>query len=734
MAQYNVTAPDGSKYQITAPDDATNDQVQAYVQANYQHPAVASGQGLTHTPVAGLSTPAANDPGAPTVQTGSSVQNGIPTASYSPAANTDAPIPGTPAASAQRLPGILGDINDIGNNLGDAFVHNLAKPVIGIGQDAAHWVGGLSSAGAQNAAPGSAGSNINAYVQGKVGDIDKAIAGNEKSYQAAVPNNAASYTGAALGQVLPFLTGAGEANAAAEAPAVASKLGVGGNILKGALTGSLVGASQPVTSPIGAGQPTLSNLVTGGKQAPTFAQQKLEQTGLGAATGGVLAGAGQIASGVGNLARYITNPQSIAGDNISRLVGSDPATLAKLDAASSDVPGVMPTTAQVAPSPSAVGAEKALGNVPGMKEQLAQRQADNNTARLNVLQNMAGIDASGTNDATLQAARDVRTAATKPFVDANLQPGQNPIDPTPIMNSLTALQNGTLRPIVKNGAGDLISSLKGAMNPDGTVDAGLLDDLRRNANDYLVAHSPNGVVPSEAQATLGPVKKQITQLLADNVPGHADYLANYAKLSQPISDMQAASSALAPSDAGSLNTVGQQNLTLAQVSRALKNDDNADYGLSPTARSKLEGIQNSLQQESISNSMRSPGSDTSYNINAQGALAKNLLGPNLGGPTTAGRAGAATVGALIGEHFGGPGGAAAGAAAGAFVNKAANVVNQRIMNRYANGLLNPADAATLIRTYLKGNSGQASKLLAQYPQWNALLSGGAAQQLQKANP
>jgi hypothetical protein len=36
MAKYRITAPDGNSYEITAPDDATQDQVLAYAQANYQ--------------------------------------------------------------------------------------------------------------------------------------------------------------------------------------------------------------------------------------------------------------------------------------------------------------------------------------------------------------------------------------------------------------------------------------------------------------------------------------------------------------------------------------------------------------------------------------------------------------------------------------------------------------------------------------------------------------------------
>lgn len=48
QVRYNVTAPDGRVYRVTAPEGATQDQVLAYAQANYQHPAVQSGQPLQH--------------------------------------------------------------------------------------------------------------------------------------------------------------------------------------------------------------------------------------------------------------------------------------------------------------------------------------------------------------------------------------------------------------------------------------------------------------------------------------------------------------------------------------------------------------------------------------------------------------------------------------------------------------------------------------------------------------
>ena len=121
-----------------------------------------------------------------------------------------------------------------------------------------------------------------------------------------------------------------------------------------------------------------------------------------------------------------------------------------------------------------------------------------------------------------------------------------------------------------------------------------------------------------------------------------------------------------------------------------------------------------------------PGSDTAYNAQAQGSLASSLLGPTLGGPTGKTRGLAALLGAGIGAHLGGPTVAGIGAGIGAFMNKAADVVNKRIMDRYAAGLINPQEAATQIRAYLKANQKQAPKLLANYPQWRLLMSENAA--------
>jgi hypothetical protein len=64
MPVYKITAPDGNTYNVTAPEGATQDQVLAYAQANYQHPAVEAGQShaADQLPTATVQAPAQYDP------------------------------------------------------------------------------------------------------------------------------------------------------------------------------------------------------------------------------------------------------------------------------------------------------------------------------------------------------------------------------------------------------------------------------------------------------------------------------------------------------------------------------------------------------------------------------------------------------------------------------------------------------------------------------------------------
>lgn len=612
----------------------------------------------------------------------------------------------------------------LGQRAGDALIqfsdaekHHLGNAVTGIAQLVGHGI--TSAANALLPADSEARSMINATNR----NADQAIAQREASYQANVPNTPAAYAGATAGEVAPWLL---------EAPA--KGLQTAGNVVSrllpeslpflrklvsGATQGGVVAATQPVTS---GPSSDFSSLVSGG---PSFAQQKAEQVGVGALTGGAIPVATNVIGNIGSLARHALSPYSVAAQNIAEKLGMTPEVLAKLDAAASDVPGVRLTSAQAAPSPTAVGAEKAAGNTPSFRAALTERQNANNAARVQAVQDLAGDDASY---AAAQAARSNAPLSNGQTV-AQFQQAlpDATVDPSSVLATIAKLRNSGLgaRPTISSALDQIEAAITKRQGEDGKISADVLDSIRQNANDFLV--SPSGKqATAQEKAGVTPIKNQIIEALDGAVPGYRDYLATFADKSVPLNTMDAARAILDRADNRPLNSAGAAPLSLADINRGLANIERGRYGVSPQAQSTLEAIQDSLKREGMSGSIRVPGSDTAYNINAGQGLPSTILGPNLGGPTTKARGGAAAIGALIGQHFGGLPGASVGAGLGAFINKAADVVNNRIMEQYSKGLLNPSDAAEMIRAYLRGNPAQASKLLSQYPQWNALLSSQSA--------
>jgi len=615
----------------------------------------------------------------------------------------------------------------LGQRAGDAVIdfanaekHHLGNMATGIGQLVGHGI--TSAANAILPADSSLRQQINATNT----NADQAIAQREQNYQANVPNSPAAYAGATAGEIAPWLL---------EAPAkgvqtignIASKIvpeafPVLRRIVSGVAQGGAVAATQPVTS--GPQGSQLASLVSGQPTAPSFATQKSEQVGLGGLVGGVVPAVGNVVGNIYQLGRHIFNPTSVAAQNIAEKLGSSPQVLQQLDTAQSGVPGVQMTSAQAAPSAGAVGAEKAMGNTAAFKEQLTQRQTQNNQARIDAIQQLAG------DDATYAAAKAARDNAPLPNGQTISQyqkslPSKT-VDPSAILKTIDSIKNSGLgaRPTISKALDDIKSAISSRVDANGQLPADILDSIRQNTNDFLV--SPTGKQASaQEKAGVQPIKAKIIDTLDSASPGYRDYLAAFADKSTPLNTMDAARSILDRADNHPLNSAGASPLSLNDINRGLAQIEKGRYGVSPQAQQTLDAIQESLKREGISNSIRSPGSDTTYNINAQGALPSAILGPNLGGATGKTRLGGAALGSLIGQHFGGLEGAAAGAGLGAFINKGADFVNGRIMEQYAKGLLNPQDAATMIRAYLAGNQSQATKLLAKYPQWNALLSSQA---------
>lgn len=160
----------------------------------------------------------------------------------------------------------------------------------------------------------------------------------------------------------------------------------------------------------------MAGLVTGKQPAPSYAEQKAGQIGIGSVTGGAIPAVAGLYSGLKGVVQHALGSQSVVDANIARLYGTDPATLAKLQGAQQFVPGEVPTAAQAIASPEAVQAERMLRNNPSSAPAFVANDAANNQARTAVVNNVAG------DDAAMQAAKDARKANAAPFVDNYLTP------------------------------------------------------------------------------------------------------------------------------------------------------------------------------------------------------------------------------------------------------------------------------------------------------------------------
>jgi hypothetical protein len=676
-------------------------------------------------------------------------------------AQQPASLPTVTVHAPARLPGILGDINDFGEDLGGAFVHHLGNIPVGLAQMGAHGLNQLVQEGSSTAPDGSIGRRIADYVASKTGAVDSAVASRESGYQENVPTNVASLTGATIGEVLPWLTGIGEARAAGLMPTASTALG-----RLGVLAGE--GAAQALPQP-----------VTGGG---SYAGQKAAQVGIAAAAAPVAyaagAGVGKTVSALRGVADHAVNPQAVADANIARLYGSDTQTIAALQSAPSYVPGEVPSAAQVLRTPEALQAERYLRTNAGSAPAFLNADNANNAARQSVVSRLAG------NDATMQAAQQARRDAVQPYIDQSLtdsrpvvrwanaaQPfdaqlskpmirnddyrtiaaaqklvgkvksgdiqeddalqalkemgdsvsqkyaplfqraqdaiNKNMVDPTGVRNIVATIRNGPLGvdPQRRANLDAILSSIDGAKNINGQVGTDLLDSVRQNVAKAL------GKGSSQDAIAYGPAKDAITKAIERVSPGYSDYLAAYAKSSEPINTMQSVGKLADPNAPGSLNSAGDPQLAISRLRQVLRGDDMARYPMSDAARSDLDNVRQSLLRRSISDNKVGPsGSNTAADLQAQGGLANLVFGSNLsnkGGPLS--RLIGGGIGGVLGSHFG-PAGTAAGLSLGGGLADIVGAANGRVASRVGETAADSQKTAQAIQRHLQKSKKSQSKL------------------------
>lgn len=643
-------------------------------------------------------------------------------------------------AAAFASPAKSRSIGQQANDALVAFNQHLLKPFHGAAQ--------LIENAAAKGASWLPDNPVSRYINDVAQSDNRGAQEGERQYQAQIPDSPGAYVGATVGEIAPFLVGgaatklqnAGDyvgGKIAGALPAWASKAApVIAKIGSGAVQGAVVGAAQPVTN---AGGPGINDLISG-HDSPGYWDQKARDVAGGAAVGGAVPAATSVIGagwqGVKNIVRPIAAPRSLVAPALKGLAPEG------IPAATELVPGSRPTLAQVLANPDAVGAEKVMRNNPQYKPLFEALDNSNNDARIAAVERVAQ-----TPDALAKALQD-RTDTTAPMIDKllNNPKTSQPIKASSVLSAVDQLENSSFStdPVIKKTLGavrkqieeastktDLSaytytpSQLASIKQDQAYIRPDLLDGIRQNLRNIIRDNSSTGAVSSKQEAGLAPLADRITSEIESVNPGYRDYLATYAKKSQPINTMETARSLL--DNVGGLNRAanssGAPAVTLtrysSELAKALKN---SPYGIEPDAQKTLEAVQADLQRASISNSLRSAGSDTVYNIQAPGWLAKNIYGEGFSGTPSAAKLAGALGGGITGALTGGPFGAGTGAMAGAAaMSKLSGLGQSRVNDLYARALSDPEFAAELAQTAAKVKPGATSSILLKSPQLAALL-------------
>lgn len=610
--------------------------------------------------------------------------------------------------------------------IGD-FIPGFAALKEGVGQGVINYaLGGVKGkldqvAGASQLLLHGVNAATNGSLDGITKRYDTFLSDKEKQYQDATPGSIAAGVGRGIGNLtMPI-------------PAIGGAAIRGAGLVNGLKT---VGAASATGGLIGAAQPVYST------PDSTYAQTKGMQIGGGALVGGMLSSAGSVAGAAYNTIRPIVSPSSTVGNQIynglsavsakggstelepsvNALMGSSNAAdvVARIRASKQFVPGSLPTTAQVAGVPELVMAEKTLKNNPNYRGPFEDRSIANNSARMAVLRDVASTPEA------LQAAQKARGEATKPLYDAAYQQTHS-IDERmqSILNRpsaqsaisrgqrLAAEEETTALPIAGTAAiperQQASSVLDANGNPftttipavpatAGSIDGKTLQYLKMGVQDLQTEGKRQGMGAHESNA-LTATEGDLHNWIIKNSPDYANADAQYAATSVPVNTMEAGQQLHNVLTEGrALNAAGDVAPTLdryrSQYAAALKN---SPYGIDPTAKVALDSLQNDLQRETISNSIRSAGSDTYFNAQAPNWLSGKLFGANLDGKSPA----AMAVGGLLAGH-GTLGMATAGGVMGA--QKLGQFVGNRVNTRFQKAMLNPDDFAQLLQEAITRNA------------------------------
>jgi hypothetical protein len=244
-------------------------------------------------------------------------------------------------------------------------------------------------------------------------------------------------------------------------------------------------------------------------------------------------------------------------------------------------------------------------------------------------------------------------------LDASVGRGIQPVWPTPSSKAI----NGSALDYTSRALDDMIGEAQRAGN---TTRAGSLKALQQKIDNWTLTY----------------------------IPGVKQASDTYAQMSTPVNTMQVGQQIANGLGTRAMNAGQVPQIQMMPYRSALtKAMNGAQFGIDPAALNTLQGIGQDLQRATVSNSIRSPGSDTAYNITANGWLPRRLYGSNFQGGAIGRVLGSAAqaAGAAGGAAMFGPAGAGVGSALGSGVGGLLNgsFVGARLNNQLGDMLLNP---------------------------------------------
>lgn len=470
--------------------------------------------------------------------------------------------------------------------------------------------------------------------------MNAGVRSREADYQQRTDGNAGSYVGAVAGEILPWMTGLGELRAAGMLPKIT---GGGGKALvqKGGLLaaeGAAMGAGQPVLGEGGYGEQKIQQVAIGAAAAPLTAGT-VSAVGKGAR---YLTPSGRDAIAAERLAReYGATPEVLAalrresgvpGFNLTADQALKTPEAVQAGRAFRNGVGGVEFARRESQNNKALrdAAQKLAGSDDDMSAALLVRreQAGNfwkenlplgaENGRFGKASNflrdhLQGGRRSAADHEALDTARRILARVQNGKLDqaeasamlSEIQPqsrtaqkawdqmqgilNNGMVNPNRLVKQLETLSKSG-NSVISGAADDAMRTLQKNMDGEGFVHARALDDIRQNIGSMLAKNAPNGAVGSQEAAAYGPLKAKIANQIDRAIPGYRNSLASYARLSQPINDMEAGRALLNAIDSGGRDAGGNQAVSLNAIKQMLARDNKARYPMSQEARKQAEAM------------------------------------------------------------------------------------------------------------------------------------------------